>query len=33
MLTKGADTSMIERINFGKNDFEELQEMLEEDIA
>jgi magnesium-transporting ATPase (P-type) len=33
MMTKGADMSMIDRIDFAKNDFEELKLMLEEDIA
>ena len=33
IMTKGADYSMIERINFKENDFEELREMLDEDVA
>jgi magnesium-transporting ATPase (P-type) len=33
MMSKGADMSMIDRIDFAKNDFEELKLMLEEDIA
>ena len=33
MMTKGADISMIDRIDFAKNDFEELKLMLEEDNA
>jgi phospholipid-translocating ATPase len=33
IMTKGADISMIDRIDFAKNDFEELKLMLEEDIA
>jgi len=32
-MSKGADMSMIDRIDFAKNDFEELKLMLEEDIA
>ncbi len=32
MMTKGADVSMIERLDFEKNDFSELKELLLEDI-
>jgi hypothetical protein len=33
MMTKGADLTMIERIDFSLNDFEEMRKFLEEDLS